>query len=68
MSTNNPILTYTDESLNRRQTLTLWTDKIHLKGKVFLKGEFEASFSLKAISPDYQNVAMRDNSFWHFLG
>ena len=64
--TEPPILTYTDESLNRKQTLTLWENKVHLQGKWFLRGEYEATFQLEAISPDYQDIAMRDNSFWWF--
>lgn len=64
--TKEPILTYTDESLNRKQTLTLWENKVHLKGKLFLRGEYEATFQLEAISPDYHDVVMREMLFWWF--
>lgn len=57
------LLSYADESFSRRQTLTLWNDKIHLDGKIFLRGEYEVSFPLKGISPNYRTGFFRDNSF-----
>jgi|GEM_PF-5301106 len=59
-----PILTYTDASLSRAQTLTLWPKKVHLKGRLFLRGDYEGSFPIEAISPNYQRVSMRDSVFW----
>ncbi len=58
------MLTYTDTSLSRRQTLTLYEDRIQLEGKVFLQADYSASIELRSLSPDYHDVRVRDRFFW----
>ena len=60
-----PILTYNSDSLNGKQTVTLWSDRVSVKGTVLFKGEYEATFPLKTVSPNYQIFTMRNSSFWH---
>lgn len=62
-----PLLTYTDVSLTRRQTLTLWSDRVGVAGSVLLGHDYQAAFPLKGISPYVQRVAMRDRLFGTFL-
>jgi hypothetical protein len=62
-----PLLTYSDVSLTRRQTLTLWRDRVEVAGSVLLGYDYQAAFPLKSISPYVQRVAMRDRLFGTFL-
>ncbi|MBI5843095.1 MAG: hypothetical protein HZB23_00325 [Deltaproteobacteria bacterium] len=59
-----PIMTYKDASISRKQTLTLTNESVNVKGKVFFKAEYEASFPLNMISPEYHKIFMRYNIFW----
>jgi hypothetical protein len=67
MNKPDPILKYTDISLDRKQTLSLWADRVHLSGKIFTRGKYEASFDLVNVSPDYQDVVIRHKAFWTFI-
>ena len=61
------ILTYTDTSVSRRQTLTLYDDRVQLDGRLFLEADYSASFDLRLLSPDYHAVTGRDRFFWGSL-
>jgi len=59
-----PVLRYTGTSISRQQTLTLYEDRVHLEGKIFLEADYTASIALGSLSPDYHRVSGRDRLFW----
>jgi len=63
-----PILSHADRTILRRQTLTLYHDRIHVAGKAPLDRIYDLSYPLTTLDPVPAHVYVRESIFWTFLG
>ncbi len=64
---NEPILTYTDSTIHRRQTIILYPDRIRTTGKVPFDCSYDLTYPLTALSPTPAHVYVRERIFWMFV-
>lgn len=58
------IAEYFEKTFRIQKTITLFPDKITVRGKVVLQQDFQMEIPLKNMNPLYQQIAQRDCSFW----
>jgi len=62
-----PLAVYTHVTFYRKQTIEIYKTKVHLKGKVFLKGDYELDMNLHMLNSDYAVCNYRSSAFWYFF-
>lgn len=59
------IATYREVSFNRKQTVTLYSDRVKIRGKIFFGSEYQVEFLLSQFSSIVNRGRERSKSFWH---
>ncbi|MFC1634946.1 hypothetical protein ACFL5Z_08895 [Planctomycetota bacterium] len=59
-----PIAAYEEKTFRTKKTITLYPDRINVTGKILLQQDFKFELSLRNINPVYQQISVRDSSFW----
>lgn len=59
-----PLAVYQEKRFSGRRVFTLFSDKIHVRGKDFLEKDFDLTIELVTLSPLCQKLWIRDKMFW----
>jgi uncharacterized membrane protein YqjE len=63
-----PIATYSESRFSGKRDFELYTDKLQIKGKVFLKSDFETLIELNNIKPHFEKIRVREPAFMGGVG
>jgi len=58
-----PIATYAETRFSGKRQFELFSDTIRVRGKTFLKSDFDSTIPLKSLNPDFSRLRVRESAF-----